>query len=45
LFHGVARVPVRPRAQSQMATMAQLRVADLSLNLKGSHQPGRAQQG
>jgi hypothetical protein len=35
LFHGVARVPVRPRAQSQMATMAQLRVADLSLNLKG----------
>jgi hypothetical protein len=45
LFHGVARVPVRPRGQSQMAAIAQLRVADLSLNLKGSHQPGRAQQG
>src|SRR5829696_5599585 len=27
-----SRVPVRPRAQSQMATMAQLRVADHSLN-------------
>jgi hypothetical protein len=32
LFRGVAGVPVRPRAQSQMATMAQLRVADPSLN-------------
>src|SRR5215213_6352449 len=39
LFHGVARVPVRPRAQSQMATMAQLRVADHSEHLKGPHQP------
>jgi hypothetical protein len=32
VFHGVARVPVRPRAQSQMATMTQLMVADPSLN-------------
>src|SRR4029453_6166680 len=39
LFHGVARVPVRPRAQSQMATMAHLRVADPFLNLQAPHQP------
>jgi hypothetical protein len=36
--HARALAP-RPRAQAQMATMAQLRVADLSLNLQGSHQP------
>src|SRR5215207_735389 len=34
-----SRVPVRPRAQSQMATMAQLRVADHSEHLQGPHQP------
>src|SRR5215207_1449470 len=34
-----SRVPVRPRAQCQMATMAQLRVADHSEHLKGPHQP------
>jgi hypothetical protein len=28
LFRGVAGVPVRPRAQSQMATMSQLRFVD-----------------
>jgi hypothetical protein len=28
LFCGIAGVPVRPRAQSQMATMAHLRFAD-----------------
>src|SRR5215213_12029024 len=38
-FHGVARVPVRPRAQSQVATMAQLRAADHSEHLKGPRQP------
>jgi hypothetical protein len=32
LFLGVAGVPVRSRAQSQMATMAHLRFADPCLN-------------